>query len=50
MTETLASEHELAAFLEQQQRDTLATWHRERSHEELANFVERRMDLLEDAF
>ena len=48
MTETLSSEHELATFLEEQERETLATWQRQRTSNELVSFVEQRFAALED--
>lgn len=49
MTNTIVNDHELASFLETYRRDQIATWQRSRTKEELANFVERRFALLEDA-
>ncbi len=49
MIDKFAGERELVSFLEKQQRLTMSTWQRERTSDELANFVERRFALLDDA-
>ena len=48
MTETLASEHELAVFLDTQKKQELATWDRPRGEEELKDFVLGRLDQLKE--
>lgn len=43
------NEHELVDFLEHVEREQLATWNRQRSSDELDNFISRRFAELEDA-
>ena len=49
MVDKLASEHELSAFLEQENKLNLATWQRSRTSDELSSFIERRFALIDDA-
>lgn len=48
MSEILASEHELASFLEDIESQEMKTWERQRTADELGGFVLRRLSVLDD--